>query len=76
MPVPNRTKKSMAIAFKKFMGSFDLAVKSMTVAHGKEFLGYRAFQKLYGLSVYFWHPYCPEERGSNEHFSGKLRCFF
>ncbi|CAK1235423.1 IS30 family (Tra8) [Fructobacillus fructosus] len=53
MPVPNRTKKSMAIAFKKFMGSFDLAVKSMTVAHGKEFLGYRAFQKLYGLSVYF-----------------------
>ncbi|CAK1249434.1 IS30 family (Tra8) [Fructobacillus fructosus] len=73
---PNRTKESMNIAFKRFMNSFGITVKSITVDHGTEFSGYRELKDEYKLSIYFCHAYSPWERASNELFNRKLRYLF
>ena len=51
-------------------------LKTLTRDRGKENLGYKTIELKMGLKVYFAHPYCSQERGSNENLNGLVRRFF
>lgn len=48
---------------------------SLTVDNGSENQDYEAMKKIVG-EVYYCHPYCSSERGSNENANGLIRRFF
>lgn len=47
--------------------------KTLTRDRGGENRGYRAVEKELGMTVYFAHAYCSQERGSNENLNGLVR---
>jgi IS30 family transposase len=51
-------------------------IKSLTVDHGKEFSKHRVIRDALQATVYFAHPNCPGERGTNENTNGLLRQWF
>jgi len=51
-------------------------LKTLTRDRGKENLDYQTIERKMGLKVYFAHPYCSQERGSNENLNGLVRRFF
>ncbi len=51
-------------------------LKTLTRDRGKENLDYQTIQSETGMRVYFAHPYCSQERGSNENLNGLVRRFF
>jgi len=50
-----------------------LPVKSITNDRGKEFMDFKNLMKKVKSPVYFCHPRCPQERGSNENRIGLIR---
>lgn len=64
---------------KKYGKKFSKIFKSITVDNGSEFLDYIAIEKsIYGknrkrTSVFYCHPYCSCERGSNERINREIR---
>ena len=78
--IPNKTTASVYAAMKKLkkeleeMYSIDF-FKSITFDNGVEFSGWKALEKLLGCSIYFAHPYCSSERGSNENCNRIIRRF-
>jgi len=50
--------------------------KTLTRDRGSENIDYKTVEKQLNLSVYFAHPYCSYERGSNENANGLLRRYF
>ena len=50
-----------------------LLCKSLTVDNGMEFASHRDLAAALKAPVYFAHPGCPWERGTNEHHNGLLR---
>jgi len=50
--------------------------RTMTFDNGSEFSGHQRIQRRTGLKVYFAHPYCSWERGTNENTNGLIREFF
>lgn len=64
---------------RKFGKKFKQVFKSITVDNGSEFLDYQALEKsIYGrnskrTSVYYCHPYCSCERGTNERINREIR---
>lgn len=54
----------------------DSRIKTMTVDNGKEFAGFKQLEKQLNTKVYFAHPYCSYERGTNENANGLLRQYF
>lgn len=72
----NRKQESIYAAVSKFIAIFGSTVKSLTVDHGKEFSRYEKLEKQFGIPIYFYHPYAPWERRTNEHFNRKIRWFF
>jgi IS30 family transposase len=50
--------------------------RTLTRDRGAENKAYESLEKNLGLAVYFAHPYCSHERGSNENGNGLLRRFF
>lgn len=50
--------------------------KTLTRDRGKENVRWEFVEKALGLSVYFAHPYCSHERGTNENTNGLIRRFF
>jgi transposase, IS30 family len=49
---------------------------TLTRDRGPENKAYESLQKALSISIYFAHPYCSHERGSNENGNGLLRRFF
>lgn len=49
--------------------------KTLTVDNGAEFANYHGMKKLVG-EIYYCHPYCSSERGSNENANRLIRRFF
>lgn len=50
--------------------------KTLTRDRGTENFGYREIEEQLGLSCYFAHAFCSQERGSNENLNGLIRRFF
>lgn len=51
-------------------------LKTLTRDRGTENFGWEKIESILPLKVYFAHPYCSHERGSNENINGLVRRFF
>ena len=51
-------------------------LKTLTRDRGTENMDWKTIESKMGLKVYFAHPYCSQERGSNENLNGLVRRFF
>lgn len=74
--MPDRTKKSVndilfAVADK--IENVSNYIKTITCDNGGEFQGLLQFQKRHNVPVYYCHPYCSSERGSNENANKLVR---
>lgn len=64
---------------KRFGKKFNQVFKSITVDNGSEFLDWQALEKsIYGKNrkrtqLYYCHPYCSSERGTNERINREIR---
>lgn len=54
----------------------DKAKQTLTVDNGPENSDYEKLEKDTGLSVFYAHPYCSGERGTNENTNGLIRDYF
>lgn len=64
------------VLFEKLGNIPSAYLKTLTRDNGPENKDYENVEKELGLNVYFAHPYCSCERGSNENCNGLLRRFF
>jgi IS30 family transposase len=51
-------------------------LQTLTRDRGAENLEWREVERVLGLRVFFAHPYCSSERGTNENTNGLIRRFF
>ena len=84
MKLPNRETKTIAKALDKiersYRGKFYKTFKSITFDNGVEFMGYKGLErsclrKKERTSIYYAHPYCSGERGTNENNNRLIRRF-
>lgn len=80
--IERQTQKSVLncinILENQYGNKFNTIFKSITFDNGVEFLDYQALEKsIYGnkkrTSVYYCHPYCSCERGTNERINREIR---
>lgn len=84
MRMPNRKTETVVRCLnkleKRFGKHFRKVFKSITVDNGSEFSDFNGLEKsIYGgkrTSVYYCHPYCSCERGSNERLNREIRRLF
>jgi transposase, IS30 family len=77
VPLSKRDSLSVRKAFSREFKSLPIELKqSLTYDHGQEMAGHKLFSRDTKMRVYFAHPRCPWERGSNENTNGLLRQFF
>ncbi len=65
-----------AVLTEKLSGLPHRVLKTLTRDRGKENLGWMNIERALGLKVFFAHPYCSGERGTNENTNGLIRRFF
>ena len=82
--LPNKETKTIARALDKierrYGGKFYKTFKSITFDNGVEFMGYKGLEKSCirkkeRTKVYYAHPYCSGERGTNENNNRLIRRF-
>ncbi len=82
MKLPNKETKTIAKAIDKierrYRGKFYKTFKSITFDNGVEFMGYEGIEKSClrkekRTEVYYAHPYCSGERGTNENNNRLIR---
>jgi len=56
--------------------SGDFCFNSITVDNGTEFTDHEKMTNATGVPIYFAHPYCSNERGTNENTNGLIRQYF
>lgn len=78
--LPNKTSDSVLKAFsdlqKEYGDLFSKVFKTITTDNGSEFSSLSDLEKVAETLVYFTHPYCSYEKGSNERHNGLIRRFF
>lgn len=50
-------------------------IKSISTDNGSEFSAWKKIEKILKATVYFCHPYCSGEKGTNEKHNGMIRYF-
>ena len=73
------TKNAPAVAdviVRTLRGAGSGALHTLTFDNGTEFAGHADIARELGVSVYFAHPYCSNERARNENTNGLLRQYF
>ena len=84
MKLPNKETKTIAKAMDKierrYGSKFYRTFKSITFDNGVEFMGYKGLEKSClrkkeRTSIYYAHPYCSGERGTNENNNRLIRRF-
>lgn len=73
--MPDKTAGSVVSALKKLTAHNPVLFKSITVDNGSEFSDYNGIRAATKAEVYYCHPYCSSERGSNENANKLIRRF-
>jgi len=77
VPLPAKDAPAVRRAFAREVRTLPAQLRrSLTYDQGQEMREHRLFTKQTKMRVYFAHPQCPWERGTNENTNGLLRQFF
>lgn len=72
----NKTADKVVKATLKCFKGFKAPVHSITADNGVEFAGFKRIEKGLDTDVFFAHPYCSCERGTNENTNGLIRQYY
>lgn len=77
MKLENRKSKTVTQAFATALNKLPPYLrKTMTYDNGIEMANHKWLTQETGMKIYFAHPYCSHERGTNENTNGLIRRFF
>jgi len=77
VPLKAKDAESVRKAYAKELGGLPTEIaKTLTYDQGKEMSGHKQFTIDTGIQVYFAHPGCPWERGTNENTNGLTSQYF
>jgi len=71
-----KTAQSVQEAICECLSSVKVLFRSCTLDNGKEFSEHEKISATLDGQVYFAHPYCSYERGTNENTNGLIRQYF
>ena len=74
--VENKRADTVRNAILSMFLHFLQAVKSITLDNGTEFADHKTIASRLNATVYFAHPHCPWEHGTNENINRLLRQYF